>query len=158
MRRRLKFILPFLALLLTMTPKGAVAENEHGHHEAAHSHRLELFLGNTHEDSEDGFSVGLAYEYRITEILGTGGLVEYAGGDLDKWLAGVPLFIHPHKGWRFVLAPGLEHKHSENEFLFRAGVAYEFEIGRWSITPEFNVDFVEGEEALVYGLSFGYGF
>jgi hypothetical protein len=37
-------------------------------------------------------------------------------------------------------------------------VAYEFEIGRWSITPEFNVDFVEGEEALVYGLSFGYGF
>jgi hypothetical protein len=59
---------------------------------------------------------------------------------------------------RFVLAPGLEHRDDENEFLFRAGVAYEFEIGRWSIAPEFNVDFVDGEKAYVYGLSFGWGF
>jgi len=66
--------------------------------------------------------------------------------------------IHPYKGFRFTLAPGLEHREGEDEFLFRAGVGYEFEIGRWSILPEFNIDFVDGEEALVYGVSFGYGF
>jgi hypothetical protein len=38
------------------------------------------------------------------------------------------------------------------------GVAYEFEIRRWSITPEFNVDIAEGETAMVFGMSFGWGF
>jgi hypothetical protein len=37
-------------------------------------------------------------------------------------------------------------------------VAYEFEVGRWSLTPEFNIDFVDGEEAQVYGVSLGFGF
>ena len=58
----------------------------------------------------------------------------------------------------FLVTMPLAISASENEFLFRTGVAYEFEIGRWSITPQFNVDFVDGEEAYVYGLSFGWGF
>ena len=66
---------------------------------------------------------------------------------------GLPLFIHLDKDFRFLVAPWLEHKDSENEFLFRTGLAYEFEFGSWAISPEFNVDFVDGEEALVYGLS-----
>jgi hypothetical protein len=53
----------------------------------------------------------------------------------------------------------LEHREGETEFLFRAGVAYEFELSeRWAVIPEVNVDFVDGEEAFVFGLSFGFGF
>ena len=88
-----------------------------------------------------------------------GGFYEYAAGDFDKWSIGFPLFIHPHAGWRFVLAPGLEHRHGDDEFLFRTGVAYEFELSeRWVMSPELNVDFVDGEEAFAFGLSFGFGF
>jgi hypothetical protein len=134
------------------------AENKHENAEEVYRHRLEFFLGNTHDGDDDGFSVGLTYEYRLTEILGAGVFWEYAAGDFDKWAAGLPLFVHPYRGLRFVLAPGLEHEDSENEFLLRTGVAYELEFGRWSITPEFNIDFADGEEAQVYGVSFGYGF
>ena len=52
-------------------------------------------------------------------------------------------------------APGVEINEGEAEFLFRTGLAYEFEYNRWSITPEFNVDFTEGKTALVYGVNFG---
>ena len=33
-----------------------------------------------------------------------------------------------------------------------------FHLGNWTIGPEFNVDFTEGEVARVFGVSFGYGF
>ena len=157
---RWSVILPLAVFLLMIPLEIPAGENEREDHEGAHlyMHRVELFLGNTHDEGEDGFSVGLAYERRLSELFGVGGIVEYTGGDFDMWLAGAPIFIHPFKGFRFLLAPGIEHKHGENEFLFRAGLAYEFEFDRWSITPEFNIDFVDGEEALVYGLSFGYGF
>jgi len=140
-----------------------VGQEEHeGAHHSYHRNMIEFFLGTTYEDGahgvEHGFSAGVAYERRLSELLGFGGFYEYAAGDFDKWSIGVPLFIHPHEGWRFVLAPGLEHREGDDEFLFRTGVAYEFELSeRWVMVPEFNVDFVDGEEAFVFGLSFGCG-
>ena len=160
MLREWKIILSVAVFLVTMPLEILASENEHGGHQESQHHRsrLELFLGNTHEHGEDGFTVGVVYEYRLQELVGIGGACEYAAGHFDKWDVALPVFLHPYRGLRFVLAPGLEHRDDENEFLFRAGVAYEFEIGRWSIAPEFNVDFVDGEKAYVYGLSFGWGF
>ena len=131
-----------------------------GHH---HQHVIEFFVGNTYEDahhgSENGFTVGVTYERRLSKLLGVGGAYEYAAGDFDKWSIGIPLFIHPYKGLRFQLAPGLEHKKSEDEFLLRIGAAYEFMLSeRWMLIPEIAVDFVDGDEAVVYGLAFGFGF
>ena len=128
-----------------------------------HTNLVELFLGGTYEDgdhgSEDGFSVGIVYERRLNNLWGTGGFYEYVAGDFDKWSVGIPLFIHPYKEFRFTLAPGLEHRDSGDEFLFRLGVGYEFELSkRWIWMPEFNVDFVDGQEAYVFGLAIGYGF
>jgi hypothetical protein len=148
--------------LLAVAP--VEAEND-GHSDSGHYHHdiFEVFLGGTYEDSdhgsENGFTIGLIYEHRFSELLGFGGFFEYAAGDFDKWSIGVPLFIHPHEGWRFVLAPGLEHRDSDDEFLFRTGVGYEFELSeQWVMIPEFNVDFVDGEESYAYGISFGVGF
>ncbi|UCE49348.1 MAG: hypothetical protein JSW47_04235 [Phycisphaerales bacterium] len=154
--------LSLVAGLLAVAP----AEAEHSEHSGSghyHLNMFEIFLGNTYEDgdhgSENGFTIGLTYEHRLSELLGFGGFYEYAAGDFDKWSIGVPLFIHPHEGWRFALAPGLEHRDSDDEFLFRTGVGYEFELSeKWVMLPEFNVDFVDGEEALVFGLTFGLGF
>ena len=141
-----------------------VGQEEHKEaHHSYHRNMIGFFLGDTYEDgahgAEHGFSAGVAYERRLSELFGVGGFYEYAAGDFDKWSIGVPLFIHPHEGWRFALAPGLEHREGDDEFLFRAGVAYELELSeRWVMVPEFNVDFVDGEEAFVFGLSFGVGF
>ena len=163
---RWKVALISMVCLAVTGPQLFAAEQTHATHENSthhHPNMLEAFLGNTYEDSEhgdeNGFTVGLVYERRLSELLGIGGFYEYAAGDFDKWSIGVPLFIHPHEGWRFVLAPGLEHRHGDDEFLFRTGVAYEFELSeRWVMIPELNVDFVDGEEALAFGLSLGFGF
>ena len=152
--------------LATTAPHLLAAEQtQAAHPDAGHYHQnvVELFVGNTYEDthhgSENGFTVGFTYERRLSALLGVGGAYEYAAGDLDKWSIGVPLFIHPYKGWRFQLAPGLEHKKSEDAFLLRIEAAYEFMLcDRWMLIPEIAVDFVDGEEAIVFGLAFGFGF
>jgi hypothetical protein len=149
MREHWGFVPVAAALLAVMVCPAFATEREHEEHEQ----RVELFLGDADSEGEHGFTVGLIYEYRFTELLGLGGFVEYAGGHHDAWSAGVPLFVHPYGGWRFALAPGFEHRDGEDEFLFRTGVAHEFEVSdRWTVSPEFNVDFVDGEEILVFGL------
>ena len=161
-----KVALVIAVYLSVVVPQLFAAEQTHTKHQDSdhyHLNMLEVFLGNTYEDSEheddNGFTVGLTYERRLSDLLGIGGFYEYAADDFDKWSIGAPLFIHPHKGWRFALAPGLEHRHGDNEFLFRTGVAYEFKLSeRWVMIPEFNVDFVDGEEAFVFGISFGFRF
>ena len=154
-----------LCLAIT-TPHLLAAEHDQAAHpDAEHHHKnvAEFFVGNTHEDthhgSENGFTVGLTYERRLSSLWGVGGVYEYAAGDFDKWSISVPLFIHPYKGWRFELAPGVEHKKSKDEFLLRIGAAYEFMLSdRWMLIPEIAVDVVDGDEAIVYGLAFGFGF
>ena len=44
------------------------------------------------------------------------------------------------------------------EFLVRAGVLYEFEVGGFSVASAFNVDFLDSDEVLVYGVNIGKGF
>jgi len=139
------------------------AESEDGHSEHHYSNTVELFTGMTYEDgdhgSESGFSSGVIYERHLNNLFGVGIFAEYTAGDFEKWSFGVPVFIKPYMGFRFVLAPGIDHKDSEDEFLFRAGVGYEFELSEhWLIVPEFNVDFVDGEEAYVMGVALGYRF
>jgi len=49
-------------------------------------------------------------------------------------------------------------KKDEEKLIWWLGVAYRSEIGNWSIAPEFNIDFTEGERGYVFGVGFGYGF
>ena len=154
-----EWALPFsiAVLVVIFSIPGAAAEEESG--DIEYRHRLELLLGGTHEDGEDGFTSGLTYEYRITELFGAGAFVDYAAGDIDKWAAGLPFFIHPYRGLRFLLAPGIDDMGEENQFLFKLGVAYEFEFGRWTIVPEFDVNLIEGgNHSVTYGVAFGFGF
>jgi hypothetical protein len=146
MRRKIGLVPAIAVFLMMIIVNPVIAGDEPQKNEETLKNRVELFLGNTHEEGENAFSTGLSYEYRLHEFFGIGGLVEYAGMNAREWVLAIPLLIHPYKGLRFALAPGLElPKEDKNEFLFRVGVAYEFEIGRWSITPEFNVDFVGGK-------------
>ena len=137
--------------------RAAAGEEEHARHDM-----LELFLGNTSEDTPEGrenaVSFGLAYERRVSRMLGVGVFCEDAAGNIDKWSIGAPLLVHPYRGWRFTVAPGVEYHGEEDAFRFRTGLAYEVELAeRWALIPEVSVDFVDDQQSYVLGLSLGFG-
>ena len=47
---------------------------------------------------------------------------------------------------------------TDNHFLFRLGAGYDIDLRNISLTPTVNLDFVEGEESLVFEISLGKGF
>jgi hypothetical protein len=152
--------IPLLAvLLITVGLRSAGAEDQHSVHEEIHRHHVGLLLGNTEEGHENGFTIGADYEYRLKKVIGLGGVAEYIGGDFDSFVLAGLVFIHPYRDLRFVLGPGFENRESKNKFFLRAGIGYRFHVGdAWTIAPEFNVDFFDRDEALVYGVSIGRGF
>ena len=157
---QVRSLLYCIVMMVALTSMGVCGELESkAHEEKDYRNVIALFGGNTKDGSENGASIGLEYVYRISPLFSIGGLGEYAGGDFDSWVIGVPVIIHPHAGWFFRLAPGLEFEDSETNFLFRAGSGYEFELmPRWSLAPEINVDFVDGDTKLVYGLTLSWEF
>ena len=118
-----------------------------------HPHHVAVFVGGTdsaHEGS--GVSLGIDYEYRWHQNFGVGVLAEYADLNHAAWIVGVPLFVHPYRGLKLLVMPGVEFTNNHSNFLTRVGVGYDFHIGDWSITPSANVDFVAGANNLVFGL------
>jgi len=157
-------LLAFAAILglgsaaAAQTPAEPEPEPEH-----TRRNTTELFLGGIWEEGEDGedgenaFAVGVAHEYRLFRYVGVGVFAEYAADPLGTWSFGTPLFLHPWLGFRIQLAPGLELDDGDAEFLFRAGLAYEFELSEhWRLLPELNADFVDGTTSVVYGVTLGY--
>ncbi len=103
--------------------------------------------------------MGLSYSRRLNRLFALGGYIEHAAGDFDTSAVGIDFIIYPHAGWLFKVSPGLEFDDGETKAQGRLGVGYDFEITReWSLAPEMNVEFVDGERNFVYGLILGYGF
>jgi len=124
-------------------------------------HKIELGISNTHtEHGENAFTMAASYNYRFSESASIGVLTEYAFDPLETWILGVPLKIYPGAGWVLTAMPAAEIHDSHSEPLFRLGVGYEFEIEgtNSSLSPEFNVDWVDDEVNFVIGLSLGFGF
>ena len=154
---------------VVFTPLADAEEAHEKHANEFHRHHLSLIVGNTQNDgNQSGLLVGVDYEYRFNRWIGLGGLAEYAGGDFDHFLLAVPLFIHPYKNWLLSVTGGAEvHKehndHEEDkqrrEWIVRTSVAYQFPIAdKWTIAPEFSVDFSENETLFVFGIVIGVGF
>jgi hypothetical protein len=155
------FLLISLIVALAFSLPVIADEPHEGAEHSFHRHHMALFIGNTQEGDENGVSFGADYEYRVNQIFGIGGIVEYAGGEFEHWLGLVSMFIHPYGDWRIIMAPGVEFIKGEDEgdFVFRTGIGYQFHFGeRYTIAPEFNVDFGEHETLFVYGISIGLGF
>lgn len=166
MMKRGALIVVVLCAVLALAPAAARADT--AVEESEKRNWLEVFVGVTQdrEESEgDGRSGTLAVSYlrwlpQVSPRLGISVVGEYAGGNDERKILVVPLvYRFEGSGWRLLAGPGAERRHGKTEFLFRAGAAYEFELGgRWALKPEVVVDFVDGEQALVYGVNIGYGF
>ena len=145
-----------LALLVTFA-QGALSEEHAEAHDLEHEphHTIGVFVGNSTEDRRDdrrnGVTLGLEYEYRVSAQYGVGVVVERVFGDLDINVLAVPFAWH-RGPWKLYGAPGIETGHGENEPLFRVGVEYGFEAGGLEISPQVDLDFVNGERVFVIGL------
>ena len=132
---------------------------EHGEHHHMSPHVGGLFLGATiPEEGSTEVTIGAEYEYRINEMFGVGGIVEYTPEAEDGEGAGVAvaaLHVHPMERLRLTVGGGMEFVDSEekdDEALFRIGAAYDFELGNnYAIAPTVAVDFVDGDQAVVVG-------
>ena len=156
-------LLGFCALLAaasSFASGGGQDAGADGDHRGYHLNYLAVFGGITDEDRRERAStVGIEYERLLSERFGIGALVEHAFGDLDFTIYAIPLAFHSGN-WRWYVAPGIEDPdhHPGNEFLLRVGVEYFFQVGNYHVGPQFDVDFVDGEEVLVLGLTIGRGF
>ena len=151
---RLHLFLLFLACFALASSPAMAQEDEDG--EGFERNAVEIFLGGTFHDGDSDASYGFSYERRLNESIGIGGLVEYTNG--REWVFAVPFTIHITEPWKVILAAGIEHEEGENIFLSRIGTAYEFKFDGWSLAPEVNADFVDGEIKTVLGVSIGFEF
>jgi hypothetical protein len=119
-----------------------------------------VFIGYTNADSKTEFTYGIEYEYKLNKYWGGGFVYEevvdaHHGDGVSVKVA--QLFYHPLKNVRLGLGGGKEkiggnHPHSED--LYRLSASYEYHIGNFGIAPTFAADFIDGEKAYVFGVSF----
>jgi hypothetical protein len=116
-------------------------------------------IGMTHGGRrKNAPALGLEYQRRLNDSFGVGGIIEYTGGDAEVWVAVIPFAYHTGR-WKFYAGPGVENGHHGTEELVRLGGEYVFELsGGWEVAPQINVDFVDGEEAWVFGVLIARGF
>ncbi len=151
------------ALLTSAIASGVASAEEHegelGEHEAYHT--IGLFVGNTTEDTRegrrDGATLGLEYEYRFSARFGVGLTLEHVFGDFDEDLAVVPFALHEGP-WKLYVGAGVEYDDGEYESLLRLGVEYGFHFDKVEVSPQIDVDFVDGEDLLVLGVVFAVEF
>ncbi len=184
-------IIGLIALLTTQQVSAQEEESGPGHpsaepqaaHDSGHYHRHHagIFIGGSHVEGHNGFTLGGEYEFRIHQYFGAGAFVEIIGGDFDERVFGALFGLHPAAGWIIFTGPGWEERFRKEqgggstespgpssqsaeeteeglEFLWRAGLMYQIPVGRMTISPNVMVDFLKGHQVFVYGVTLGLGF
>jgi hypothetical protein len=149
----------FLFAFLLATGSGQAQETGADNGEDFKPNVIEVFGGATFDDDNTDPSIGVTYERRIGKAFGIGGIAEYTDSNEGReWVFAVPLFWHATEALKFLVAPGVEQAEGGDEYMTRAGASYEFKFTGWSLAPELNFDFVDGETKTVAGVSIGWEF
>jgi hypothetical protein len=163
--------LPCLSVLIltiaALAPLDAGAQEapgpakSHTEEHAYYKHVLGVFIGAAHEEfgrRENGFALGIEYEYRLGQRFGVGAIVEHTVGDLDTWVYALPFAYH-NGPWKLYAAPGIEEAENGRERMLRLGVEYGFHFNKWEVSPQVDVDIIGREgEVFVLGVTFARGF
>ena len=78
-------------------------------------HKLNVFLGWTGERGGGGATVGLDYEWRISELFGVEVFADRVSGDVDAYAFGALAAFHPWKGLVLFAGPGIDLDVEEEE-------------------------------------------
>lgn len=137
------------------------------HHELWHKHpqHLSVVLAGTFEDGHEGHeqvaTFGFDYEYRLSQFLGLGLVVEHAFGPIDVTTLFAVADLHIWRGLAIQTGPGVasfDDSDAEDEFVYRIGALYEFEYGKLTISPQLHLDLAEETDSLIVAVAFGFGF
>ncbi|MFK8041779.1 hypothetical protein [Congregibacter sp.] len=133
--------------------EGAASGAEHYQGHGYPHHTLGVFLGDTTETRRNqGITLGLEYEYRASERFGVGAILEHVGGDFDTNIAVLPVAYH-RGPWKLYAGPGIEDSEEEGStFLVRVGLEYGFHFGKYEVSPQIDVDFVDDEHLFIFGV------
>ena len=142
--------------------EGAKAHGEEHHHK----HHMALFIGATEGEEHHGektdpdFTLGFDYERRLSPLFGFGGMLDWVAEGNREVLIGPIGFLHPYKGSKLYAAPCYQRvrEGGQDDFVFRVGAAWDFEIGKYSIGLHAIYDFAEEQDFLIVGMGFGMGF
>jgi len=154
----------FIALFMCFSPVFAMAQID-VEYEEEHPHHGSVVVAGTSVLSADetAFTLGVDYEYRVNELIGVGGVVEYAFGDIDALTLLAVADVHLWRGLAMQIGPGVEFvddgEETETFAIGRIGALYELEFGEgYTISPQFHYDISNGEDAIVFGVALGLAF
>jgi hypothetical protein len=152
---------------LVSVPVLATEGTEHHHHK----NHIALLIGHAEEEQADGHHesgamVGVEYYRQIINEhwrIGAAFEMESFGDNHARYgVIAIPASYFFTPGWRVFVAPGMEFGEDweTTDAMIRIGTGYTFNLTeRFSISPEVQVDFVEGgKEVYVLSLAFGLGF
>jgi len=145
-------------LLSVMCAAPTIAASKSTHHTVG------VFLGGSNIQDETDFSYGLEYEYKFNDTWGLGPVFERTP-DADHGLGVnvtlLSLYAHVTPSVRLGLGFGEERIGGDashdvhKEDLIRVSAAYDFHFdGGFGIAPTIAIDFVDGEQAEVFGIAF----
>jgi hypothetical protein len=135
-----------------------------GHHHAHKARHVALFVGGTSVAGYTIFTLGGEAEYRLPiwkQRLGMGALVDATFGDHAHTIVGALMTARPIPGAsnvKLMAAPAAMRSHGHSYFLMRTGIAVDFHVQSFSITPLVDLDFVKGGVDTVFGVALGVGF
>ncbi|MFN8847753.1 MAG: hypothetical protein ACK5V3_12020 [Bdellovibrionales bacterium] len=123
--------------------------------EGSHHHHVSLFTGATHLDDVSYGTLGLEYEYRLTERWGVGGLYEKI--DTEHPITITMLFACLHLGDLGLTGSyGKEEYDGHSKYLKRIGATYNFYFNQYTVAPNVAYDFIDGGKTdVVYGILWG---
>lgn len=160
-KNTLQFMVMLAASLLSVSAVNADSHAMPASTEGFHApHHLSLLAADTHMRGHGDYStLGLDYEYRVSQLLGLGVVLEHAYDGLDATTALAVADVHLYKGLAMQLGPGVEIAHKHSIFVSRVGLLYEFEFDSFTLSPQMHWDYHEHHEnALVAGIAMGLSF
>lgn len=168
-------ILSMPALLVAQEAQDLDRHEQPGeHHEATEGHggelhhrnHLALFIGATEAEEHHGekddpdFTLGIDYSRRLSPLFGVGGLFEVVVEGKREFVLGAIGLLHPYGGLKIYAGPCYQkiREGSQDKVIFRVGVTWDIEVGKYSIGPSVIYDLSDDQNFLVLGVAIGRGF
>ena len=149
-----------LAATLLAAPASAQEHAEHSEHGPNH---ISVVVGATDNTEDTALTFGIDYEYRFSRMLGLGVVAEHAIDDIDATTVLLVADLHFGPGFVVQTGPGVEfldtEEGSEEEFVYRIGALYEFELGGGAtLSPQLHYDITAEDDSVVALLAWGINF
>ena len=137
-----------------------VGAKGNAHHWQSTPHHLSALVGTTYtKECGNAFTIGVDYEYRVSDFLGVGFVAEYAFEDLDAYTYLLVADLHITNNFIAQIGPGVEFHGSHKMEVARLGFLYEFEVSGVTISPQLHYDYHRNNKsAVVAGLAIGMSF